>query len=71
MMEYVKKMKMQMKKKNENKKATMKWQLRTQEFRKSLEFFFHFFIIIFFIFLSFSSGEVPILQQEQPKCWKN
>ena len=46
----VKKMKMQMKK-NENKKATMKRQLRTQEFRKSLDFF-DFFIIIFFIFLS-------------------
>ena len=41
---------MQMEKNNENKKATMKWQLRTQEFRKSLEFFY-FFIIIFFIFL--------------------
>ena len=51
-MEHVKKMKMQMKK-NENKKATMKWQLRTQEFRKSLEFFFYFFIIIFFIFYHF------------------
>ena len=68
MMEYVK---------HENSNETknkIKRQLWSGSFERKknekVSSFLHVFIIIFHFF-SFSQGEVPILQQEQPKCWKN